>query len=102
MVYADPMRPCVQGRHWHHPSNCHLEADTQTELDALAARIGLRSAWRQPPRGSHPWPHYDLTDGKRAHAVAAGAVDEKTLRETVDRWRRWRDEIRNGHRDPLS
>jgi hypothetical protein len=47
---------------------CHLIADTDEELHALATRIGLKRAWFQ---GNH----YDLTPGRRALAVAAGAVE---------------------------
>lgn len=59
------------------PGSCHLMANGYSEqhLDALhklAARIGLKAAWFQPHKRA---PHYDLTIGKRARAVAAGAVE---------------------------
>lgn len=50
-------------------------ADDLAELHAFARRIGLRRAWFQGEPG-HRWPrqHYDLTESKRARAIAAGAV----------------------------
>jgi hypothetical protein len=50
---------------------CHLYADTPEELHAAAARIGMRRSWAQTSRTGVE--HYDLTPGRRAHAVAAGA-----------------------------
>jgi hypothetical protein len=65
----------------------HLIADTQEELHAFAARIGMQRRWFQDPtrkrkgisakpgsRGAENW-HYDLTGGKRWQAVRAGAVE---------------------------
>lgn len=74
----------------HNPDNgrthtsrwCHLFTDQadQAELHALARRIGLRRSWFQNT-SPHPWRwHYDVTEGKRRHAVAAGAI-EITWRE---------------------
>ncbi|QIS16897.1 DUF4031 domain-containing protein [Nocardia arthritidis] len=66
---------------------CHLTADTRQELHRFAARIGLRRTWFQDPVVSgKPWPakpgspharmwHYDLTPGKRAAAIRAGAIE---------------------------
>ena len=71
-VYVDNMRMQARvGRldaRW-----SHLTADTDDELHALAARIGLRRAWHQksPP---HSRSHYDVTESKRAAAIAAGAI----------------------------
>ncbi len=53
----------------------HLMAgpeDDLAELHELAQRIGLQRRWFQ----NKPWPrqHYDVTDSKRAQAIAAGAV----------------------------
>lgn len=85
-VYVDDsFIPARVGRHasrW-----CHLFADTQEELHEFAESIGLRRSWFQPGkplkggRPSHLW-HYDVTEGKRAEAVKAGAV-EVTWRESV-------------------
>jgi len=53
---------------------CHLTADTQAELHAFAASIGLRRAWFQnKPRTRGRW-HYDVTESVRAKALTRGAV----------------------------
>jgi hypothetical protein len=52
---------------------CHLYADTEAELHAFAVRIGMKRAWAQVSRRGTP--HYDLTPGRRAAAVKAGAVE---------------------------
>jgi len=52
--------------------SCHLAADTLEELHTFARRLGLRRSWFQ----DHPvLAHYDLTPGRRARAVALGAVE---------------------------
>jgi hypothetical protein len=61
--------------------SCHLMVNGYGDhhLDALhkfAARIGLRRQYFQPHKLA---PHYDLTIGKRARAVAAGATEVSTL-----------------------
>lgn len=57
----------------------HLMADTDDELHAFAARLGLRRSWAQL-RPSRPWMnHYDLTCGKRDAALQAGAVAEDAV-----------------------
>lgn len=61
---------------------CHMSADSRDELDAMADRIGMRRSWIQHPG---TWKeHYDVTEPRRAAAVAAGAV-EITAREGVER-----------------
>lgn len=70
-VYVDDMRRLAQvGRieaRW-----SHLMADTDAELHAFAAGIGLRREWAQHPG---TWrSHYDVTDRKRTQAIVAGAV----------------------------
>ena len=62
---------------------CHMMADTTEELDAMAERIGMKKAWRQ--HTGKPSEHYDLTAGRRAAAVKAGAV-EVTRRELALWW----------------
>ncbi len=52
---------------------CHMLADTDDELHAMAERIGVAGRWHQaPPRHDS---HYDIALSKRAAAVAAGAVE---------------------------
>lgn len=61
-VYVDDMRAC------------HMIADTDDELHAMADRIGVARKWHQsPPKASHS--HYDICLSKRAQAVAAGAIE---------------------------
>ena len=47
---------------------CHLIADTDAELHAMARTIGVARRWYQGD-------HYDICLSKRAAAVAAGAVE---------------------------
>ena len=58
---------------------CHMLADTDDELHAMAARIGVARRWWQSPAKTSG-SHYDIAMSKRALAVAAGAV-EITLRQ---------------------
>jgi hypothetical protein len=44
----------------------------------MAARIGLKRSWFQSSHLLHHC-HYDLTPGKRAAAVRAGAVEVKAM-----------------------
>lgn len=52
---------------------CHMTADTRQELDAMARRIGLNTAWIQ--HEGRPSEHYDLIPSKRALAVGCGAQE---------------------------
>ena len=73
-VYVDNMRAKV-GRYVF----CHMIADSEEELHAMADSIGVARKWYQsPPR--HP-SHYDIVLTKRALAVLNGAV-EITWRQT--------------------
>jgi len=66
-VYVDDMRAKF-GR----LVMCHMIADTDDELHAMADRIGVARKWHQsPPKHDS---HYDIALSKRAAAVAAGAV----------------------------
>jgi hypothetical protein len=68
-VYVDDMK-AGYGR----MKMCHMLADTDEELHAMADRIGVARKWHQkPPKASDS--HYDIALGKRALAVAAGAVE---------------------------
>lgn len=61
---------------------CHMWADTEEELLAMADKIGVDRKWIQ----GHPdlsfgkhrdvrWIHFDIAKGKRALAVKFGAVE---------------------------
>lgn len=66
-VYVDDMRAKF-GR----LVMCHMVADTEAELHAMADCIGVDRKWYQnKPR--HP--HYDIALSKRVLAVSAGAVE---------------------------
>jgi len=72
-VYVDNMRASlkVAGRNY---VMCHMLADTDDELHAMADRIGIdRRYWQAPPKVSAS--HYDITQTKRALAVKAGAIE---------------------------
>lgn len=73
-VYVDNMRAPF-GR----MTMCHMLADTDTELHAMARRIGVSRRWWQSPEKSSG-SHYDICLSKRALAVKHGAV-EITLRQ---------------------
>lgn len=53
---------------------CHMIADSDDELHAMAARIGVARKWWQSPQKTSG-SHYDIALSKRALAVAAGAVE---------------------------
>lgn len=61
MVYVDDMR-APYGR----MIMCHMVADTESELHAMADRIGIARKW-------HQGDHYDIALSKRALAVTNGA-----------------------------
>lgn len=51
---------------------CHMWADTEEELHAMAQRIGMRRSWYQ----EHGMlGHYDLVESKRAIAVKEGDIE---------------------------
>jgi Protein of unknown function (DUF4031) len=65
-VYVDDMRAKF-GR----LVMCHMIADTDDELHAMADRIGVARKWHQaPPKHDS---HYDIALSKRALAVSFGA-----------------------------
>jgi hypothetical protein len=53
----------------------HLIADTDEELHAFAAAMGMRRAWFQDKSGRPHHAHYDLPERARSEAVANGAVE---------------------------
>lgn len=68
----------------------HLMADTDDELHAFAARLGLRREWHQ--HTGTPISHYDVTETKRQQALRMGATPIKYMsRESMDLIRRRRD-----------
>lgn len=72
VVYVDDMHKHPMGRYGRMKMS-HMIADTDDELHAMAARIGVARRWFQGD-------HYDICLAMRAKAVAAGAV-EITLRQ---------------------
>ena len=68
-VYVDDMRAKF-GR----MVMCHMIADTDEELHAMAARIGVDRRWWQSPAKTSG-SHYDIALSKRALAVEFGAVE---------------------------
>jgi len=76
-VYVDRAIWPLRGQLW-----CHLTADAPDELHAFAAKLGLERS-RFQSRPGRPWrDHYDVTESKRRHAVALGAI-ELTLQEVA-------------------
>jgi hypothetical protein len=75
-VYVDDMAAPYKPEH--RPGRtyvmCHMIADTEAELHAMAAKIGVARKWYQGD-------HYDIAKSKRALAVQHGAVelDRRTL-----------------------
>lgn len=67
-VYVDDMEADFKPEH--RPGRtyvmCHMIADTEAELHAMADKIGVARRWYQGD-------HYDITKSKRVLAVAAGA-----------------------------
>lgn len=82
MVYVDDMEAPF-GR----MVMCHMLADSTEELLAMADRIGVQRKWLQ--KAGTPREHFDISKGKRALAVAAGAreIDGDELREILRRRR---------------
>lgn len=78
-VYVDTMAASFQPSH--RPGAryvmCHMMADSDEELHAMADAIGVARKWFQGD-------HYDIAKSKRALAVARGAI-EVELRELA-RW----------------
>lgn len=67
----------------------HLISDESVgELLEFAKSIGLATAWFQH-RGLRAMPHYDVSPGFRARAIAAGAraVDRRGYVEAISRFR---------------
>jgi hypothetical protein len=52
----------------------HLVADTDEELHAFAARLGMKRAWFQSNARRPHQAHYDVPDRLRPQALELGAV----------------------------
>lgn len=68
-VYVDDMRA-----QYRRMVMCHMLADTDDELHAMAARIGVARKWWQSPEKTSG-SHYDIALSKRALAVQAARRD---------------------------
>lgn len=69
-VYVDDMN-ALYGR----MKMCHMLADTDEELHAMADRIGVaRKWWQDPAKMTVSGSHYDIALSKKALAIAAGAI----------------------------
>jgi len=73
-VYLDDWRQHARlgpvDDHW-----SHLIADSDEELHAFAATMGMQRAWFQDRSGRPHHGHYDLPERARDEAVANGAVE---------------------------
>lgn len=57
---------------WKYGKSCHLIADTPDELMFFATdELKLKGSWFQPKS----FPHFDLTESKRALAIKRGAIE---------------------------
>lgn len=59
---------------------CHLFADTDEELHAMAKAIGVARRWHQRPPCEAPgmdasWSHYDICLSKKSRALDLGAFE---------------------------
>ena len=64
-----------------HPTRgewCHMMADSDAELHAFAAKLGLSRGWVHHHKGRVDVLHYDLRPNTRALAIQRGAVEVKT------------------------
>ena len=86
-VYVDKAAWWWRGKYW-----CHLTADTLIELHEFAQKLGLGlPSFQRPPKT--PYPHYDLTEGKRAKALKLGAIELLDRREFIGKVRKLREEL---------
>jgi len=65
-VYVDELQLVAASPRWRFTLACHMMADTDAELEAMASSLCLRQEWRHGD-------HYDLTWIKRAAAIKLGA-----------------------------
>lgn len=93
-VYVDDMRAPF-GR----MIMCHMLADSDDELHAMADKIGVARRWHQKPGTAHS--HYDIALSKRALAVQHGAV-EIDMRGVADLIKRRRSAMVAAMQEPKS
>ena len=79
-VYVDDMHKTIMGS-YRTVQLCHMLADTDDELHAIADKIGMDRRWWQSPEKSSG-SHYDIDTFRRALAVQRGAI-EITLRQAA-------------------
>jgi hypothetical protein len=74
-VYVDDMHLSELGQ-YRGMKMCHMIADSDEELHAMADRIGVaRHYFQAPPKIRHAHHrHYDIAMSKRALAIKAGAI----------------------------
>jgi hypothetical protein len=84
-VYVDHMRAPHRGM-----VMCHMVADTDEQLHAMADRLGLARRWHQ--KAGTPHSHYDIDWETRAKAMQFGA-EEIGRRDLVMLIRRKRAEM---------
>lgn len=75
--YVDDLFPTPRSERWRHSQACHLMADTDEELHAMAAELGLKKSAARGLGIAHQHEHhYELTAAQRRKAVEAGAIEE--------------------------
>ncbi|XAI97152.1 DUF4031 domain-containing protein [Dolichospermum phage Dfl-JY45] len=81
-VYVDDMR-----KRFGRMIMCHMLADSDSELHAMADRIGVSRKYHQKPGTLHS--HYDIALSKRTAALAAGAIaiDRRGVADLIARKR---------------
>lgn len=52
---------------------CHMVADSEEELHAMATSLGMERRWHQKPGTHHS--HYDIPIAKKAAALRLGAIE---------------------------
>lgn len=75
-VYVDNMRTGYRQM-----VMCHMLADSESELHAMADQIGIKRQWYQGD-------HYDICLAKRSLALKAGAIEISARQATAMRRRR--------------
>jgi len=89
-VYVDVLNDYGWVMYGRVTKSCHMFADTEAELHAMAAKVGMKLSWFQPWKGRSV-PHYDLVPSRRAAAVKYGAK-EVGREEAIGIWKRLRAE----------